>query len=66
VAAAVVLEEGHELDADDVTAWVASRLRSSRAPAVVRFLPVLPRTETGKVLRRVLREQVDDLPGSVR
>jgi acyl-CoA synthetase (AMP-forming)/AMP-acid ligase II len=55
VAAAVVLRAGAGLTEDDVRAWVAGRLRSSRAPAVVRFLPELPRTDTGKVLRRELR-----------
>ncbi len=57
-AAAVVLRDGAVLSADDVRSWVTARLRSSRAPAVVEFLAELPRTDTGKVLRRVLRDTV--------
>jgi acyl-CoA synthetase (AMP-forming)/AMP-acid ligase II len=57
-AAAVVVRDGAALSADDVRSWVAERLRSSRAPAVVHFVPDLPRNDTGKVLRRVLRQEL--------
>ncbi|MEY2435039.1 MAG: hypothetical protein QOC92_4764 [Acidimicrobiaceae bacterium] len=35
--------------------WVRDRLRSSRVPASVTFLDALPYSETGKLLRRLLR-----------
>ena len=45
---------------DDITelelqSWVRVRLRSSRVPARITFLDELPYSETGKLLRRVLR-----------
>lgn len=58
VAAAVVLEPGARLTADELRAHVRARLRSTCAPAVVAFREVLPYTETGKLLRRVVREDV--------
>ena len=52
--AAVVCVEGDEgaIDADDLTEWVRKRLRSSKTPDLVLFWPELPRTATGKLLRR--------------
>lgn len=60
VAAAVVLEPGTELTADQLRAHVRSRLRSTCAPAVVAFREALPYTDTGKLLRRVVRSDLLD------
>ncbi|WP_410051041.1 class I adenylate-forming enzyme family protein [Acidiferrimicrobium sp. IK] len=59
VAAAVVPHEGVTLDEGEVRDWVAGRLRSSRAPAVIDIRPELPYTDTGKVLRRVIKPQLE-------
>ncbi|MFA1546287.1 class I adenylate-forming enzyme family protein [Actinomadura chokoriensis] len=48
---AVVVGEG---DPDEIRRWVKERLRSSKTPDTVVFRPELPRTDTGKLLRRVL------------
>jgi acyl-CoA synthetase (AMP-forming)/AMP-acid ligase II len=40
------------VSADDVTTFARARLRSSKAPEVVRIVDALPYTETGKLLRR--------------
>jgi acyl-CoA synthetase (AMP-forming)/AMP-acid ligase II len=57
VAAYVVLHEGGTANADEICDHVVSKLRSSRRPSVVEFVDELPYNETGKLLRRVLREQ---------
>jgi acyl-coenzyme A synthetase/AMP-(fatty) acid ligase len=44
--------------AEDLPSWVRPRLRSSRTPDQVEFTEPLPYTETGKVPRRVLRDQI--------
>jgi len=62
VVAAVVLRPGAEVEEKEVQDWVATHLRSSRVPAEVRFLPDLPRSDVGKVLRRVLRHQLTHSP----
>ena len=58
VAAVVVLEEGQTLTEDEVRTWVTSQLRSSRTPAIVRFRDELPYSDTGKMLRRVLKPEL--------
>ena len=58
MAAFVVLEDGASLSADEVTEWVVRHLRSSRKPSRVEFRSELPYNETGKLLRRELRTQL--------
>lgn len=41
-------------DPGEIREWVRARLRSAKTPDAVVFRPELPRTETGKLLRRVL------------
>jgi acyl-CoA synthetase (AMP-forming)/AMP-acid ligase II len=54
VPVAFVVRHGDVTDVDLQT-WVRDRLRSSRVPARITFLDELPYSETGKLLRRVLR-----------
>jgi acyl-CoA synthetase (AMP-forming)/AMP-acid ligase II len=56
VAAVVVLKEGAAASADELQDWVKRHLRSSRVPQLVRFEAELPYNETGKLLRRKVRE----------
>jgi acyl-CoA synthetase (AMP-forming)/AMP-acid ligase II len=56
VAAAVVLREGARASEAELQAWVKQHLRSSRVPQLVRFETELPYNETGKLLRRRVRE----------
>jgi len=56
--AAVVVRDTAALTEDVVKAWIGHQLRSTRIPAYVWFVPELPRTDTGKILRRVLRAEV--------
>ena len=54
--AVVVKREGKELDADDVKRYVKSNLAAYKSPRDVEFVDELPRTSTGKVLKRELRD----------
>jgi acyl-CoA synthetase (AMP-forming)/AMP-acid ligase II len=58
VAAAVVLADGGDVSVTDLQEWVRARLRSTRTPTRIEFRRVLPYTETGKLLRRVLRDEL--------
>jgi len=58
VAAAVVLAPGAAATEPELQAWVRERLRSTRTPERIRFRPELPYNETGKLLRRVLRDEL--------
>jgi acyl-CoA synthetase (AMP-forming)/AMP-acid ligase II len=62
VAAVVVLVEGAEVGPDELAAWVAARLRSTRAPTRVEYRPALPYSETGKLLRRQLKIELSATP----
>ena len=52
IAAAVVLADGAACTADDLQAYCRVHLRSSKTPEIVEFRTELPRTATGKLLRR--------------
>jgi acyl-CoA synthetase (AMP-forming)/AMP-acid ligase II len=58
VSAAVVLKAGARVAPDELREFVKSRLRSSRAPQHLVFRDALPYNETGKLLRRVVREDL--------
>ncbi len=57
VGAAVVCN-GDQPSEEDLCAMVKNRLRSSRVPSKIIFMDELPYNETGKLLRRVLRDQI--------
>lgn len=61
VAAAVVLKPGASVDEATLGALVKERLRSSRVPQQWRFTDALPYNETGKLLRRVIRQEFSDV-----
>lgn len=54
--AVVVRRPGGTVDGGRLKAYVRDRLRSSKTPDEVRFCDELPRTDTGKLLRRLLIE----------
>ncbi|MED5261344.1 MAG: class I adenylate-forming enzyme family protein [Myxococcota bacterium] len=60
VVAVVVLHEAHETSEEAIQEWVRDRLRSSRTPSRVGFWSELPYNETGKLLRRTVKERLAD------
>ena len=57
VKAAVVLRAGSSATADEIVAFCRTQLGGFKLPRSVDFLEALPRTATGKVLKRELRER---------
>lgn len=53
---AVVVCRG-EIDGEDLMAWVAERVAPHKRIRAVRFVDAIPKTPSGKVLRRILVEQ---------
>lgn len=58
IEAAVVLREGSSVDADELREAVRSQLRGSKTPDRIVFRDSLPHTETGKMLRRVVQQEL--------
>ena len=58
VAAVVVLQPGTAATEGELQDWVRTRLRSTKMPCMVEFRDELPYSPTGKLLRRVLRDEL--------
>jgi long-chain acyl-CoA synthetase len=52
VGAAIVLEPGEEVAAEEISAWVRERIAAYKYPRVVWFMEELPKGPTGKILKR--------------
>jgi long-chain acyl-CoA synthetase len=57
VKAVLVLREGERLSAEQVREHCAERLARFKVPSIVEFTDELPRSATGKIARRALREE---------
>jgi long-chain acyl-CoA synthetase len=60
VRAYLVLAEGHALDKKAVREYLAANLAAYKLPREYIVLDALPKNQTGKILKRVLRDQVAD------
>ena len=58
VAAVIVLKPSFQVSEADFQSFVRERMRSSRVPEKIEFWTELPYNETGKLLRRVVREKL--------
>ena len=56
IAAAVVFKPGQSAPIEELQTWIKDRMRSSRVPQVIRICDELPYNETGKLLRRVVKQ----------
>jgi long-chain acyl-CoA synthetase len=64
VKALVVPAPGSDLSADDLIAFARERLAGYKLPRSVDFVEELPRTPSGKVLKRELRDRYRSLSGA--
>ena len=66
VAAAVVLKAGSAATVAELQAYVRERLRSTKTPEVIQVVGELPYNDTGKLLRRVIKESfAGDAAGAI-
>ncbi|MEL6651425.1 MAG: AMP-binding protein, partial [Bacteroidota bacterium] len=56
IKACVVLKEGQTIGEEELSAWTKERIASYKYPRVVEFLPALPMSATGKILKKELRK----------
>ncbi|MEU0685408.1 class I adenylate-forming enzyme family protein [Streptomyces uncialis] len=59
----VVLAPGATATADELSAFAAPRLAAYKRPRLIRFLPDLPKTSSGKIMRRELLNAFTAHPG---
>jgi len=57
VKAIVVVKEGEKLTEEELIEWCQGKIGRFKIPKKVVFSDAIPRTPTGKILKRVLREQ---------
>ncbi len=57
VKAIVVVKEGETLTEEELIEWCQGKIGKFKIPKTVAFTDAIPRTPTGKILKRVLREQ---------
>jgi acetyl-CoA synthetase len=65
VKAFVSLKDGYEESEElkhDIQKFVMKRLSSAASPREIEFLPTLPKTRSGKIMRRLLKAQELGLP----
>ncbi|MEN3357178.1 MAG: long-chain acyl-CoA synthetase [Mycobacteriales bacterium] len=56
VKAFVVLAPGAAVTPDELVTWCRERVAAFKYPRIVEFVPELPLTATGKIVKRALRE----------
>jgi acyl-CoA synthetase (AMP-forming)/AMP-acid ligase II len=60
VKAIVVVMPGEDLSEDELIDWCKGKIGKFKTPKKIEFADELPRTPTGKILKRVLREQYNE------
>jgi acyl-CoA synthetase (AMP-forming)/AMP-acid ligase II len=58
IVAVVVRTPASDVDEEELRAWVRARVRSAKTPDGISFRAELPRTDTGKLLRRQVLEEL--------
>jgi long-chain acyl-CoA synthetase len=55
IKAVVILEDGATVTEDELVAWAKEEMAAYKYPRIVEFVPSLPMTATGKILKRELQ-----------
>jgi long-chain acyl-CoA synthetase len=59
VKAFIVLKEGEECHSKELLRFMREKLASYKLPRHIEFVPALPKNSTGKILKRLLKDQED-------
>jgi acetyl-CoA synthetase len=49
----------------ELVQWVRKEIGPIASPDIIQFAPGLPKTRSGKIMRRILRKIAEDEPGSL-
>ena len=58
-------EEGDDALRKELVQWVRREIGPIATPDAIQFAPGLPKTRSGKIMRRILRKIAEDEPGSL-
>ncbi|HEV7872678.1 MAG TPA: AMP-binding protein, partial [Enterovirga sp.] len=58
-------EEGSDELRKELVAWVRREIGPIATPDLIQFAPGLPKTRSGKIMRRILRKIAEDEPGAL-
>jgi long-chain acyl-CoA synthetase len=61
VAAFIVLQEGAQVTKDDIQEYCMHRMQNQKVPVIIEFTREIPRTPTGKILKKELREMLKEI-----
>ncbi|MCU0271434.1 MAG: 4-coumarate--CoA ligase family protein, partial [Acidimicrobiales bacterium] len=53
----VVLKDGHDVTTEQIQAFVAEQVAHYKQVRVVHLVDAIPKSASGKILRRILRDQ---------
>ena len=56
LAAAIQIKEGAHLEENDIRHFIADHLARFKIPKLIKFYSTLPREDSGKIFKRILRE----------
>ncbi len=59
VKAYIVLKEGEECNSKELLLFMKEKLASYKLPRHIEFVPSLPKNSTGKIMKRILKEQLE-------
>ena len=58
-------EEGSDVLRKELVTWVRKEIGPIASPDLLQFAPGLPKTRSGKIMRRILRKIAEDEPGNL-
>ena len=61
VAAFIVLEKGAQVSEGEIKNYCEEKMAKYKIPSTIIFIDEIPRTPTGKILKRVLRQKLETL-----
>ncbi|MDK2798485.1 MAG: long-chain acyl-CoA synthetase [Clostridiales bacterium] len=60
VKAVIVTNEGYSLTEEEVKEWVKQKLAKYKVPAYVQFINEMPRTNNGKISKKIIKQYYND------
>ena len=60
IMACVILKDGEEMNAEEMTAYIAAHMARHKVPRYIRFVATFPMNAAGKILKYKMREEAEE------